>query len=121
MPAARLTVARSEHPTTFTRLTHIEIQHRFSGRITFITAHSVGWFKRLFKTDGVGTPSDQSALLHSNILTEENPRPVESLGEDEASGVHGRKFWQMPPKSSNPSHAFLCLIHSFEMLSRKSN
>lgn len=46
---------------------------------------------------------------------------VENLGENEASGVHGRKFWEMPPQSSNPSHAFLCLIHSFEMLSRKSN
>ena len=46
---------------------------------------------------------------------------VENLGENEASGVHGRKFWKMPSQSSNPSHAFLCLIHSFEMLSRNSN
>ena len=46
---------------------------------------------------------------------------VENLGENEASGVHGRKFWKMPFRSSNPSHAFLCLIHSSEMLSRKSN
>jgi hypothetical protein len=46
---------------------------------------------------------------------------VENLAENEASGVHGRKFWKMPQQSSNPSHAFLCLIHSFEMLSRNSN
>jgi hypothetical protein len=46
---------------------------------------------------------------------------VENLGENEASGVHGRKFWKMPPQSSNPSHAFLCLIVSFEILSRNSN
>jgi len=46
---------------------------------------------------------------------------VENLGENEASGVHGRKFWKMPFRSSNPSHAFLCLIHSFEMISRNSN
>ncbi len=38
---------------------------------------------------------------------------VEDLGENEASGVHGRKFWKMPFRRSNPSHAFLCLIHSF--------
>jgi hypothetical protein len=46
---------------------------------------------------------------------------VENLGENEASGVHGRKFWEMPPQSSNPSHVFLCLIDSFEILSRISN
>ena len=43
---------------------------------------------------------------------------VENLGENEAAGVHGRKLWKMPSQSSNPSHAFLCLIHSFKMLSR---
>ena len=46
---------------------------------------------------------------------------VENLGENEASGVHGRKFWKMPLQTSNPSHAYLCLNHSFEMLSRNSN
>jgi len=46
---------------------------------------------------------------------------IENLGENEASGVHGRKFWKMPPQSSNPSHAFLCLSASFEMLSSNSN
>ena len=46
---------------------------------------------------------------------------VENLRENETSGVHGRKFWKIPPKSSNPSHSFLCLIRSFEMLSRNSN
>jgi hypothetical protein len=45
------------------------------GQNAFISLHSVGWFKRLFKTDGVGTPSDQPALLHPNTLTEKNPRP----------------------------------------------
>jgi hypothetical protein len=45
------------------------------GLNAFISLHSVGWFKRLFKTDGVGTPSDQPALLLSNILTEINPPP----------------------------------------------
>ena len=45
------------------------------GHNAFISLHSVGWFKRLFKTDGVGTPSDQPALLHSNKLTGKNPRP----------------------------------------------
>ena len=38
---------------------------------------------------------------------------VENLRKNEASGVHGRKSWKMPPQSSNPSHAFLCLIDSF--------
>ena len=46
---------------------------------------------------------------------------VENLGENEAAGVHGRKFWKMPPQSSNPSHSFLPLIDSFEMPSRNSN
>jgi hypothetical protein len=46
---------------------------------------------------------------------------VENLGENESSGVHGRKFWEMPPQSSNPSHAFLCLIHSFQVISRNLN
>jgi hypothetical protein len=46
---------------------------------------------------------------------------VENLGENEAAGVHGRKFWEIPPQSSNPSHAFLSLIDSFEMSSRNSN
>ena len=38
------------------------------GLNAFIYFHSVGSFKRLFKTDGVGTLSDQPALLFSNIL-----------------------------------------------------
>jgi hypothetical protein len=46
---------------------------------------------------------------------------VENLGENEAAGVHGRKFWKMPFPSSNPSHAFLCLIHSFQIISRNLN
>jgi hypothetical protein len=46
---------------------------------------------------------------------------VENLGENEAAGVHGQKFWKMPPQSSNPSHAFLCLIRSFETISKNSN
>jgi hypothetical protein len=46
---------------------------------------------------------------------------VENLGENEASGVHGRKFWKMPPQSSNPSHAFFSVNDSFEMLSKNSN
>jgi hypothetical protein len=51
------------------------------GLNAFISLHSVGWFKRLFKTDGVGTPSDQPALFLSNILTEKNPPPRASLPE----------------------------------------
>jgi hypothetical protein len=31
---------------------------------------------------------------------------VENLGQNEAAGVHGRKFWKTPIRSSNPSHAF---------------
>jgi hypothetical protein len=31
---------------------------------------------------------------------------VENLGENEAAGVHGRKFWKTPIRSSNPSHVF---------------
>ena len=34
----------------------------------------------MFKTDGVGTPSDQPALLFSNILTEKNPPPNAGTG-----------------------------------------
>jgi hypothetical protein len=29
---------------------------------------------------------------------------VENLRKNEASGVHGRKIWKIPPKNSNPSH-----------------
>ena len=46
---------------------------------------------------------------------------VENLGENKAAGVHGREFWEMPPRSSNPSHAFLSLIDSFKMPSINSN
>jgi hypothetical protein len=38
---------------------------------------------------------------------------IENLGDNEAAGVHGRKFLKRPSRSSNPSHAFLNLIDSF--------
>jgi hypothetical protein len=42
------------------------------------------------KTDGVGTPSDQPALPHSNILTEKNPPPPASvIGTDDFSYSNG--------------------------------
>jgi hypothetical protein len=46
---------------------------------------------------------------------------VENLGENEAAGVHGRKFWKTPIRSSNPSHAFFSVNDSFEMLSTNLN
>lgn len=46
---------------------------------------------------------------------------VENLGKNKAAGVHGREFWNIPPRSSNPSHPFLSLIDSFEMPSRNLN
>jgi hypothetical protein len=38
---------------------------------------------------------------------------IENLGDNEAAGVHGRKFLKRPSRSSNPPHAFLNLIDSF--------
>jgi len=38
---------------------------------------------------------------------------IENLRKNEASGVHGRKFWKIPPQSSNPSQVFLFPNYSF--------
>jgi hypothetical protein len=38
---------------------------------------------------------------------------IENLGENEAAGIHGRKFLKRLSRSSNPSHAFLNLTDSF--------
>ena len=46
---------------------------------------------------------------------------VENLGENEAAAVHGRKFWKMPIRSSNPSHAIFPVTDSFEMFSKNAN
>jgi len=46
---------------------------------------------------------------------------VENLGENEATGIHGRKFWETSYRSSNPSHAFFPVTDSFEMSSKNSN
>jgi hypothetical protein len=43
---------------------------------------------------------------------------VEDLGENEAAGVHGRKFWQKQFSTSNPSHYFLSVTSSFRDISR---
>jgi hypothetical protein len=41
------------------------------------------------KTDGVGTPSDQPALLYSNTLTEKNPPPLRLIDKRQAADLLG--------------------------------